>query len=433
MLATAIIVLVTFVILAVSILFSLSINIGKIKLGMYWVVATLGAVVLIVFRLVPASTVWSGVSKSSDINPIKILILFFSMTFISVVLDEVGLFRYFAIKAVKRAKTNQMVLFLVLYVLTSVLTVFTSNDIVILTLTPFICFFCKNTKITPLPYLVSEFAAANTWSMMLVVGNPTNIYLATSAKIKFLEYFKIMAIPTLFAGLIELFVIMLIFRNSLRKELSPQNDDFEIKDKTSVIVGVLHLIVCLVFLALSGYLDIEMWLVSAVCATSLLIFEIILGLIRKNRAQTLFSSFKRLPWQLIPFVFSMFIIVICLEHQGVSAKIGSFLGEKQCIWSYGLSSYITANLINNIPMSILFSSLPVKLSQASYYKAIYASIVGSNIGAFLTPIGALAGIMFTELTERHNVDYGFKQFIKYGTVISVPTIFIALLSLSFIL
>ena len=73
----------------------------------------------------------------------------------------------------------------------------------ILTLTPFICFFCKNTRIDPVPFLVSEFAAANTWSMMLIISNPTNIYLGTSAGIGFAEYSKIMALPTLCAGLSE--------------------------------------------------------------------------------------------------------------------------------------------------------------------------------------------------------------------------------------
>ena len=37
---------------------------------------------------------------------------------------------------------------------------------------------------------MAEFAAANTWSMMLIIGNPTNIYLATSAGIDFTEYYR---------------------------------------------------------------------------------------------------------------------------------------------------------------------------------------------------------------------------------------------------
>ena len=67
--------------------------------------------------------------------------------------------------------------------------------------------------------------------------------------------------------------------------------------------------------------------------------------------------------------------------------------------------------------------------QLDYAKAIYAITIGSNIGAFLTPIGALAGIMFTDLLNRQQVKYGFRDFIKYGIIISIPTLLVALLGL----
>ena len=62
--------------------------------------------------------------------------------------------------------------------------------------------------------------------------------------------------------------------------------------------------------------------------------------------------------------------------------------------------------------------------------AIYASIVGSNIGAFLTPTGALAGIMFTNLVNEHDTKYSFLDFVKYGSLVAIPIIAIALLTLS---
>ena len=62
--------------------------------------------------------------------------------------------------------------------------------------------------------------------------------------------------------------------------------------------------------------------------------------------------------------------------------------------------------------------------------AVYASIIGSNIGAFLTPTGALAGIMFTNLVNEHQTKYSFLDFIKYGAIISLPIIAVALLTLT---
>ena len=433
MIATSVIVIATFVLLTSSILFLPSLKVGKRRLATYWIVALTGAVLLLALRLAPLREVSDALVADSAINPLKILVLFFSMTFLSVVLDEVGFFRYLANKALRLAGKKQFALFTAFYFLTAILTVFTSNDVVILTLTPFICFFCKNAKADPLPYLVGEFAAANTWSMMLVIGNPTNIYLATSAGIDFLGYLRVMALPTLACGAVEFALIALLFGKRLKAELSPQEEEVNVSSKPDLIVGLLHLGVCLVFLVLSGYLRIEMWLVSAVCAGSLLLSLLLVRLITRSGWGMLGDSFARLPWQLIPFVLSMFVVVVALRFQGISGKIAAFFGEKQAIWTYGLSSFLTANLINNIPMSILFSTLPTGLSEAARTQAIFASVVGSNVGAFLTPIGALAGIMFTELTARYEVKYGFKEVITYGSLISLPTLAAALFVLSIIL
>lgn len=64
-----------------------------------------------------------------------------------------------------------------------------------------------------------------------------------------------------------------------------------------------------------------------------------------------------------------------------------------------------------------------------YYQGIYAATIGSNIGAFFTPVGALAGIMWASILKRFNVDLSFKKFILYGIVISIPTLLAALFGL----
>ena len=165
MIATIVISCITFISVTLSILFFPKIKIGKISLSTYWLIALTGAIILLAANLAPIKEVLDQLTSNASINPLKIIVLFFSMTVISIYLDEVGLFRYLANLAAKKANNNQFLLFTIFYALTSLLTIFTSNDIVILTFTPFICFFCKNSKINPIPYLVAEFTAANTWSL----------------------------------------------------------------------------------------------------------------------------------------------------------------------------------------------------------------------------------------------------------------------------
>lgn len=427
MIATIVISGITFLLIALSLFLFPKIKIGKIQFHTYWVIALIGATILLCSSLAPIENVWQQLTSNSKINPLKILVLFFSMTLISIMLDEFGLFKYLANLAVKVAKNNQYSLFFILYGLVSILTIFTSNDIVILTLTPFICFFCKRATINPLPYLIAEFTAANTWSLMFVIGNPTNIFLATTADINFVQYLKVMALPTIAAGIVELGLLFLLFRKHLKQSLLVSVEEhYEFENKVTLIVGVIHLVVCLIFLIISSYLNLEMWMISLVCAGSLLVYTVISSIFVKNDRKYVAGSLKRLPYPLIPFFLSMFVIVVALSYQGVAGEIAKSFGNQNTIWVYGYTSFIASNLVNNIPMSILYSNLCSSLSGLSYKSSVYASIVGSNIGAFLTPMGALAGIMFTGLLEKHEVKFSFIDFIKYGVAVAIPTLTVCL-------
>lgn len=433
MLATIIIAILTCLSLILSILFFPKIKIKNKEINTYWIIGLLGALFMILFQCISFDSVLKSLTSNSSVNPLKILMLFISMTILSIFLDEVGFFRYLASQASKRAKSSQSTFFLILYLLVSILTIFTSNDIVILTFTPFICYFAKNTKINPLPYLVAEFAAANTWSMLLIIGNPTNIYLGTSFGIDFISYFKVMLVPTLLAGSIEIILIYLLFKKQLKQPIIIEVKEEHIKDKVSLIIGLVHLFSCLVLLVISSYINLEMWLISLISSLSLILCNSIYYLIKKIKFETIEHTFIRLPWDLIPFVISMFIIVISLKEQGISSAISKLLGTNHPIINYGYSSFLTSNLINNIPMSVLYSTIPNMTDNTSQLQAIYSSIIGSNIGAFLSPLGALAGIMFTSLINKQNINYSFSSFVKYGIIISIPTLTIALLGLSIVL
>ena len=433
MIEAIIISIVTCIVLILSILFFPKIKIKNFELNTYWIICLIGAILILSFNCVSINDSLNGLFSDSSINPIKILLLFFSMTFLSIFLDEVGFFRFLAALLIKNCKTNQKALFLTLYIMVAILTIFTSNDIVILTFTPFICYFSKNAKINPIPYLVAEFAAAKTYSMMLIIGNPTNIYLATSSNIDFISYLQVMILPTLCSGIVQLGLMFFVFRKSLSVNISIDDELVNVRSKLDLTFGLGHLSTCLILLVISSYLNFDMWLICLICALSLIMCIIVSHLLRHKKMSIIFHTFKRLPFDLIPFVISMFIIVLALNKQGVTDYISSLLGESNVIIKYGLSSFLASNLINNIPMSVLFSNIINISDTLLHQKAIYSTIVGSNLGAFLTPIGALAGIMFTDLVHKQNIKYSFMSFIKYGVIFSLPTLLVALLVLSFVL
>ena len=416
--------------LVLTVLTNPSINIGKYHIRIfYWTAPVLGSIALLLFRLLPLPVMWEGLTSSGSINPLKILTLFISMTTLSIYLDEVGFFSYIAGISLKFAKTSQLRLFCVLFLLVSVLTVFTSNDIIILTFTPFICYFSKKAEIDPMPYLFGEFVAANTWSMMLIIGNPTNIYLATANGIGFGAYTAHMLLPTLFAGITAFLLLLMIFRKPLSQPISIKEEKPAIRDKGLVIIGLLHLVFCTILLILSSYIGLEMWYITLGFAVSLFLCVTIYKKKKGVKERVLLHTIMRAPWELIPFVLSMFLLVLTLDRYQVTTIISDFFGTDHLAWKYGIASFLAANVMNNIPMSVAFSSIVSHLPEADRLPAAYASIIGSNIGAYFTPLGALAGIMWSGILNKMGIPFSFRKYISYGIRISIPVLIAALLGL----
>ncbi len=413
-----------------SVLLFPSIRIGKRDLPTYPIAALAGALALIVSGLLPIPRLTAGLTSAGAVNPIKILVLFFSMTSLSVYLDEVGFFKYLAAAALRRAGGRQSRLFLLLYALVATLTVFTSNDVIILTFTPFICYFTKSARIDPMPYLFAEFVAANTWSMALVIGNPTNIYLAQSADIGFFAYLRVMILPTVLAGLVSLGVLLLLFRRSLSVPMSPIPAKVSFRRRAPLVIGLLHLSLCTVLLAVSSYLALEMWLIALGFSLSLFFFGTIAACLDRRRPTELLRTLLRLPYQLIPFVFAMFTLVLALRTYGVSERLCALLSLFPVIPTYGVLSFFASNLLNNIPMSVLFSSILDFTDRTARLGGVFASIIGSNIGAYLTPLGALAGIMWSSLLSENGTRISFPRFMRYGATVAFPTLAAALLGLA---
>ena len=425
---TVIISLITVISMICVVIFKPYIKIGKVNVGLYYIICLLGAILILITSSLPLSVAISGITAKTAINPLKILALFLSMTILSVFLGDAGFFDYIANCIIVNNKGGKIKLFLSLYFAVSLLTVFTSNDIIILTFTPPICIFCHKTKINPIPFLIGEFIGANTWSMALIVGNPTNVYLATSFGITFTEYFLTMAVPTLVGGTVSLFILLLLFKNDLKGNI----ERVEIKEKVAVkkvqmIFSLCLLIICIIFLAVSDFIGVPMWIICVISAIVDIIFNLLYELIKNKNAKSVYNVLKKAPYELVPFVLSMFVIVLALSYNNITDKLSSILiyGTKKDGVIFGVLSSVSANFLNNIPMSVLFEKI---IGTTSRY-ALFGAIIGSNIGAFITPVGALAGIMWKKILSENNVNLSVKSFILYGIITAIPTVLLTSFSL----
>ncbi|MFH1101899.1 MAG: SLC13 family permease [Methanobacteriota archaeon] len=426
-------------------------GIRRIKLDTYFFGALLGPLLIVAFGILNYSQILQGFRGTGGLNPFGVLVLFLSMVFMSIFLDITGFFEYCARLALKFAGNDGRRLFFSVYLMVSLLTIFTSNDIIILTFTPFIYYFSKNAGINPKPYLIAEFFAANTWSMMLYIGNPTNILLAAAFNLRFDEYFLWMVAPALVAGFTNMVLLYVVFRKHIRQPLLDKETikpSEAITDAPGALLGLGILGGCIFCLAIGPYFQIPMWTISLGFALTLLVilivrdsFFAVLRIQVQKKSFTVFSTIRKMPLGIIPFVLALFITVEALRVYGITTEIGILFtricGTSQTLYVfvYGITSAFTANIVNNIPMTVAYVPIANAASSVHLLPSVLATTIGSNLGANITPIGALAGIMWISILQEKNVKISFKEFVKYGLLITPITLILCLgvLALEFLL
>lgn len=80
-----------------------SVTIKNTTIPIFWIVPFFGAVAMILTGNVSVNDIITSFTSDSAVNPLKILILFISMTLISVYLDCVGFFRFLASAVLRKA------------------------------------------------------------------------------------------------------------------------------------------------------------------------------------------------------------------------------------------------------------------------------------------------------------------------------------------
>lgn len=389
-----------------------------------------GAIIVLLFGLIPLSDALKGLWSFSGLNPVGILTLFFSMVYISKYLDTTGFFQFCAIWSLSKSGKSSTKLYFIIYVVVSILTIFTSNDVVILTFTPFIHYFTKAAGINPVPFLFGEFFAANTWSMIFIISNPTNVVLGTAFKISFSQYAKAMILPSIVGGVSNCLILFFLFRKNILQEFKLNKELGDpmqhVRSKFDMYVALAFTSITIFFMAVSStsWFKYEMWHVSGVMAATLLLYNIFNDIFLRNPKDPVKMKqiFSTLPYPIIPFLLSLFVLVNALKLKGFFTSIGEAvaplanINEPISITLFGVLSVLSANILNNIPMSVAYVPIIQATKNPPSLGAVYAAVVGSNLGANLTPLGALAGIMWLGILKSQKIHIGFMEFVKVGFI-----------------
>lgn len=428
----ALIIFVTTVLcMMLSFVFFPKIKVKKIELNTHWMIILFGALCALIFTNIDYQLLIDAVFMNNAMNPMKLITFFISMTMLSIYLNQIGVFEKFALFILSKIKSSQKQIFTVFSLMVGILTIFVSNDVIILTLVPIAIYFARGAKINPLPYVFSVLVFANTFSLTLMIGNPTNIYLALNQNISFIDYAKVMIIPSLFTALTSFTILYFIFRKDLKKPIELKIEVTKPISKVPLIIGLSHMMICLVLLVLSNAISIEMWLITLIAATSLLILSFLYYKFKNESIKPVIQTIKLAPWSFVPLILGMYVLVEAMRQQGIHLELFNFLSHFNPIYGYGISSFLLSNVMNNLPMTMFYATVIENGSNILLLPASYATIIGANLGVLFTPFGALAGLMWFDLIKANDIEITILGYIKKLFILGVASLVVTLFVLDF--
>jgi arsenical pump membrane protein len=386
--------------------------------------AVLGAALLVVLGLLPWQVALDGARKGTDVY-----LFLIGMMLLAEIARKEGLFDWLASLAVRAAKGSASRLFLLVYIVGTVVTVFLSNDACAVVLTPAVYAATKAAKAeNPLPYLFICAFIANAASFVLPISNPANLVVFAENMPPLGTWMRLFALPSALA-IVTTFIVLRITQNSALKQTIEA--DVETKDLgTGGKVAGLGIILTGAVLIGASAIGIEPGLPTFIAglATALVVIAIKRG--------GLVEVAKDVSWSVLPLVAGLFVLVEALEKTGVLQMLADTLksyaaGDPMATaWAGGAAVAFGANLVNNLPAGLL-AGAAVQAAHVSQ-KVAGAILIGVDIGPNLSVTGSLATILWLTAIRREGQDVSAGQFLKLGILVMPPALILSLAALLYL-
>ena len=384
-----------------------------------WAVA--GAALLVLLNLLPWPDALAAASKGIDVYFFLI-----GMMLLAEVARKEGLFDWLAVQAVQASNGSAKRLFLIVYIVGTIVTVLLSNDATAVVLTPAVYAATRAAKVEPLPYLFVCAFIANAASFVLPISNPANLVVFGKQMPPLLEWLRIFGLPSGIAIVTTYAALRLTQRRALDVAVAAVDEiaPLSLGGKLAAAGIALTAIVLLGASALGRDLGLPTFAAGA--AVTVIVLSI--------GRQSPWPIQKDVSWSVLPLVAGLFILVEGLNRTGVLPSLARILKDAATAspqltsWVAGAGVAIASNLVNNLPMGLIAATT----SQAAQVPAHVtgAILIGVDLGPNLSVTGSLATILWLIALRREGEHVAAWQFLKLGLVVMPPALLLALLALS---
>lgn len=386
-----------------------------------WAVA--GALLLVVLNLLPWPDALAAAGKGTDVY-----LFLIGMMLLAEVARKEGLFDWLAAQAVKHSRASAKRLFLIVYIVGTIVTVLLSNDATAVVLTPAVYAATRAAKVEPLPYLFVCAFIANAASFVLPISNPANLVVFGKAMPPLATWLRLFLLPSVAAIVTTYLALRLTQRRALDAPVARLDAIAPLTGGGKLAASGILLTAC-VLLAASA-LDRDLGLPTFIAGAAVTVLVLAIG------RQSPLPVLRDISWSVLPLVAGLFILVEGLNRTGVLPALARVLKQASAeapqatSWIAGIAVAFASNLLNNLPMGLIAATTGQAAEAPMLVTA--ALLIGVDLGPNLSVTGSLATILWLIVLRREGEHVGAAQFLKLGLIVMPSALLLSLLALSFI-
>jgi Na+/H+ antiporter NhaD/arsenite permease-like protein len=362
----------------------------------------------------------------------NVIFLLLGMMLIVGVLKRTGLFEYLAIWAAKKARGRPFPIMVILILVTGVVSAALDNVTTVLLVAPVTFLVCERLAVPPAPFLIAEVLASNIGGTATLVGDPPNIIIASRSGLTFNDFLSVLAPFILLVLAVLVLLCRFMFRSAFRYDavraervMSLRERD-AIRDPRLVVTSLSVLGAVLVAFGLHTLLGLEPAVVAILGGL------LLLALSRLDPREVA----EEVEWPTLIFFAGLFVMVGSLVATGVIDELAraatDAVGDR--LWPATMlllwASAALSAIVDNIPYVATMSPIVADLVQANggnerAQVLWWALALGADLGGNATAVGASANVVVLGLAERAGHRISFWEFTRYGLLVTVIAVALA--------
>jgi Na+/H+ antiporter NhaD/arsenite permease-like protein len=388
-----------------------------------------GAAIMLLIGATDAEHAFFSEEAGIDWNVIFLLV---GMMLIVAVLKRTGAFEYLAIWAAKRAKGQPFRVMVLLVLVTAIASAALDNVTTVLLVAPVTFLVCERLGVPVAPFLIAEVMASNIGGTSTLVGDPPNIIIASRGGLSYNDFLIHLAPFVILLMVVFIGLCRVLFRSAFTydgeraAQIAALRERDAIRDGRLLIISMAVLAVVTAAFVLHTVLHLEPSVVALVGGL------LLLALSRLDAVEVA----KDVEWPTLVFFAGLFVMVGALVATGVIEEISRaaveategrlFFASMVLLWGSAVLSAIVDNIPYVATMSPVVAEMVNSNGTTSQSQVLWwALALGADLGGNATAVGASANVVVLGIAERAGKPISFWGFTKYGLIVTVVTVALA--------